>query len=258
MANPQASPQSKVAFTKYPDLPKDIRLMIIEEAVQEASRAVPQERPQEAAVWAAQAVEKPRPLARLSGINREWNRVVEMRLFSFITITASDLAKFAEYCSKRHGRLNTIRLAIGNDEIDVGVRPELFVGNAIARLLHIMHPWDPQERERHSLIQVQIDVHHVTNASADFNVSHGFGILPQVPAVEALYEVPKPEGNPLLHPWSSLALYRVLPNVCRAGLNLRCANHGHLSFAQIVHLSSTQARSKFWKICYRSIATLTL
>ncbi|KAG8158548.1 hypothetical protein KVR01_011670 [Diaporthe batatas] len=243
MTTSQPSPQPGVAFLKYPDLPKEIRLMVIEEAVEEAIRAAPQEYPQEDASWAVHVVKKLNPLAPLSGVNLEWNRVIEMRLFKSITIAASELADFAEYCSKRHGRLNTIRLAIKHEEIDVGVRPEYFVGNAVSQLLNTMHLWDPQDRERHSLVEVQIDIWDIMNASADFQISHGFGMLPQVPLIEALYEVSKPEGDPLLHPWSSLALYRALPNVRRAGLNLRRVNHEHLSPAQNVHISLAQARN---------------
>lgn len=225
--------------------------MVIEEAVEEAIRAVPQESPEEDASWAVQAIQRPKPLAPLSVVDPEWNRVIEMRLFNSITITASDLAEFAKYCNKRQARLNMVTIETMNQEIDVGARPEYFIGNAIRTLLETMRHWDPRDREGHSLVEVRIDVWDVMNASADFNVSHGFGILPQVPTVGALYEVPQPEGDPLLHPWSSLALYRALPNVRRAGLNLRRMSHEHLSHAQNVHLSLRQARSKFQRICYR-------
>jgi hypothetical protein len=229
MATTQALPPPSMAFTKYSELPTEIRLMIIEEAIQ----VIRQE-----SSW---AVAKPF-LFRLSSVNHEWNSVIEMRLFNFIRITPSDLADFNEMCSKRHGRLSTIKLSLSNGDVPTDVQPEYFIGNTISQLLNIMRNWDSQDRERQGLIEVQLDVSSAwVHTSVGFDISGGFGALPKVPIIGALYEVAENGDESKLHPWSSLRLYRGLPNVRHVSLNLR--------FLDDQDDSLEQARSKFtWNL----------
>lgn len=231
MATTQALSLPSKAFTKYPKLPTEIRLMIIEEAIQVVR--------QESVLEDDSSCGVTKPfLFPLSSVNHEWNKVIEMRLFNFIRITPSALADFDEICSKRHGRLNTIRLSSSDYDVPTDVQPEYFIGNAISQLLDIMKNWDPLDRERHGLIEVQLDVSRVwIHSSVGFNISSGFGALPKVPIVEALYELAEPVCESMLHPWSSLRLYRGLPNVRHVSLNLRFIDDHEASLEQV--------RSKF-------------
>lgn len=230
MANTQALSRPSMAFPKYPELPTEIRLMIIEEAIQVVhQKSVQNDLSEDVTIPC---------LYPLSSINNEWNRVIEMRLFNIIRITPSALCDFAEICSKRHGRLNTIKLSVSGEDNLINVQPEYMAGNAVARLLHTMKNWDPLDRERQGLIEVQLDVSVVwMHESLGFDISTGFGALPEVPIIGALYEVVDEEAEPVLHPSSSLSLYQGLPNVRRVNLNLR--------FVDDEETSLEQARSKY-------------
>lgn len=219
-----------MAFPKFPQLPTEIRLMIIEEAI----RVIHQKSLQNEM---SQDVTTPY-LYPLSSINNEWNRVIEMRLFNFIRITPNALCDFAEICSKRHGRLNTIKLSVSGEDSLTNTQPEYMVGSSVARLLHTMKDWDPLDRERKGLIEVQLDVSMVwMHDSPGFDISTGFGALTEVPIIGALYEVVDSETEPVLHPSSSLCLYQGLPNVRHVNLNLR--------FVDDEKTSQEQARSKY-------------
>lgn len=199
--------------------------MIIEEAIQGI-------RQESVGEW-YQDIAKP-SISSLSSINYEWNRVIEMRLFKYIRITPSSLSDFAEICSKRHGRLNTIRLLISNEDSNTDVQPEYMVGRSIALLLFIMKDWDHLDRERQGLIEVQLDVSMVwIHSSLGFYISSGFRALPQVPIIGALYEVTNLAVEPVLHPWSSLCLYKSLPNVRHVSLNLRLLDEERASLLQV-------------------------
>lgn len=213
-----------MGFPKYPELPKEIRLMIIEEAIQSISQESVGVRYHDIATAF---------ISPLSSIDYEWNRAIEMRLFKAIRITPRDLSDFAEICSKRHGRLNTIKLSISHEDRLTDSQPEYMVGSSIARLLHIMKDWSPLDRERQGLIEVQLDVSMVcTQPSLGFDISPGLGALPEVPVIGSLYEVADWAAEPGLHPSSSLCLYQGLPNVRHVSLNLRLLDDENASLEQ--------------------------
>lgn len=232
MADPQDLPSTQMAFTKYPELPKDIRLMIIDEAI-EVTR---QEYRKANRSW---AIAKPF-LFPLASINHEWNQIIETRLFRSIGIAPSDLSKFAEICGKRHGRLNSIMLGITTSEYPGRNRLEACFGAAITQLFNIIKDWSHMDRERQGMLKVVLNVH---NDLINHPLAHGtnlncnFGTLPKVPIIGALYEV----GFELvLHPSSSLGLYQCCPNIRHATLGL--------PFLDPLSISRDQAISKYLQV----------
>lgn len=215
-----------MVFPKYPELPEEIRLMIIDEAI----RVTRQE------YWKVNSWETSKPfLFPLASVNYEWNRVIEMLLFNRVQITHSRLSKFAETCGKRHGRLNYIILSIDTTENHDGDQPEACVAAAIAQLFNIMKDWSHVDRERQGLLKVVL---YSDNVLFDFppvtGLNCNFGTLPKVPIIGSLYGT----GFELvLHPSSSLRLYQSCPNIRHVTLGL--------PFLDNLGRSTEQASSKY-------------
>lgn len=203
-----------MAFTKYPELPEDIRLIIIDEAIHVARQEY----------WKANSWEIAKPfLFPLASVNYEWNRVIEMLLFNQMEITPSGLSEFAEICGKRHGKLNKIMLSIRRTEIPRGDRPERCVGAAIAQLFNIMKDWTHVNRYRQGLLEVALDFNSLWHDyPPGTSLNCNFGTLPKVPIICALYET---GFEHLLHPSSSLRLYQSCPNIRYATLGLPSLEH---------------------------------
>lgn len=221
MANPQDLPSTQMAFTKYPELPKDIRLMIIDEAIE-----VTHQEYRKGSPW------KPvKPyLFPLASVNYEWNRVIEMLLFNRMKITPSSLSEFAEICGKRHRRLNIIRLSIKRTEVPSGDRPEAYVGAAVAQFFNIMKDWSHMDRERQGLLEVLLKFNTILrDHPPSTSLNCDFGTLPKVPIIGALYETGMER---LLHPSSSLQLYQSCPNIRHATLGLPFLDHSNQSIEQ--------------------------
>lgn len=216
----QSFSPSEVAFMKYPELPEDIRLMVIDEFIQTAR----EEHASDDHQWSRKPYDDHRPpfLSHFSSINDEWNRVVETLLFRSVCITSRDLSDFAEICGKRHGRLNRITFMITMDELPVGVLDEEYTGIAVAQLFNIMKDWSHADRERHGLIEVQLELlHPVPCQWSDLNICSHIGTLPEVPIIGALYEGPRAR---VLHPLSTLRLYQSMTNVHHASLSFPIQN----------------------------------
>ena len=210
MTTPRDLSESNMVFTKYPELPRDVRRMIIHEAI-EAAR---QEFMENGWFWQAGRSF----LFPLSSINHEWNMEVEMILFHTILITPDRLSNFAEICGKRHGRLSKIMFIVSEGDAPIGVEREDYVGRTISQLFNIMKDWNHVDRQRHGLIEVQLDIcRYWVHPQPDPNIRCNFGDLPAVPVIGALHEIPF-EGR--LHPSTSLRLYESLSNVRHVNLNL--------------------------------------
>jgi hypothetical protein len=163
-------------------------------------------------------------------VNQEWRDVIEKKLFSFIKIEPDDLTGFAQICSTRQRRLNTIRLSITNGDVpnDGSITPEVFLGNTIAQFLKIMRNWDPEDRQGRELLTVELNIAE----DMKFNAANNLSALPPVPIIGALYELAESEhGSPNLHPLSSLGIYQSLPNARRVSLSLRYSGEADASLA---------------------------
>lgn len=192
MASCQALSPQKGAFTKYAELPKDIRLMIIDEVTQVAHQEYRWNN------WSWEPF-----LFKLSSINREWNRATEMILYDAIHIHPEDLSDFAKICGTCHGRLNTVTFSIRGSDGPRGCKREKFFGDAIRQLFNIMKDWIPVDRERNSLIEVRLDLlSSWSTHPSDLNICSNLGTLPKVPIIGALHE--ELSGWGVLHPLSSL------------------------------------------------------
>lgn len=209
----QALSTPNLVFTKYPDLPTEIRLMIIEEAI-EASRRGNIAKSHRSCTYHWHLPF----LFPLSSVDHEWNREVEMLLFRNITLTPQCLPGFAKICGKRHGRLHKINLYFYEGDVPFGVKYDDYVGRTLARLFNIMKDWSHVNRDRHGLIEVRLGFCNVwIHSQSDPNIYGNRDVLPQVSIIGALDEVPH-DGT--LHPSTSLRLYESLPNLRRAYLNL--------------------------------------
>lgn len=215
MATSQALTASPVTFAKYPELPQDVRLMIIDEAIQVTGQGYGK-------VNRAWKTVKPF-LFPLASVNYEWNRVIEMRLFNDIGIEPPQLPDFAEICGKRHGRLNKIMLIISIREVPGEDRSEACVGAAITQLFNIMKDWTHLDRERQGLLNVRLVIHDLLrHGRPGTNITCNFDTLPQVPIIGAFSEL---GFGFLLHPSSSLRLYQSCPNIRDVTLGLPFLGH---------------------------------
>ncbi|KAK7697474.1 hypothetical protein SLS64_013486 [Diaporthe eres] len=152
MANPQDLPSAQMAFTKYPGLPKEIRLMIIDEVIEVTRHEY----------WKGSPWMPAKPyLFPLASVNYEWNKVIEMLLFNRMRITPSSLSELAAICGKRHRRLNIIILSIKRTEVPSGDQPEAYVGAAVAQFFNIMKDWSHMDRERQGLLEVSLDLYSI-------------------------------------------------------------------------------------------------
>lgn len=221
MANPQDLPSAQMAFTKYPELPKEIRLMIIDEVIEVTRHEY----------WKGSPWMPAKPyLFPLASVNYEWNKVIEMLLFNRMRITPSSLSEFAVICGKRHRRLNTIILSIKRTEIPSGDESEAYVGAAVAQFFNIMKDWSHMDRERQGLLEVSLELYAILRDHPPGTVLNcSFGTLPKVPIIGALYEAGVDRH---LHPSSSLQLYQSCPNIRHATLGLPFLDHSNQSIEQ--------------------------
>lgn len=123
MAASQIHSSSTARFSKYPELPPELRLQIIEEVIEAYNP------------W-----EMPGRLAEFATIDSEWNRIVERKLFKTINITHKDLIKFKNICGKRQELLKQITLTISDlrhPESTLAIM-EKVVASRLSQVFHVM------------------------------------------------------------------------------------------------------------------------
>lgn len=211
MAASQIHSSSTARFSKYPELPPELRLQIIEEVIEAYNP------------W-----EMPGRLAKFATIDSEWNRIVERILFRTIDITHKDLIEFGNICGKRQELLKQITLTISDlrhPESTLAIM-EKVVASRLSQVFHVMKHWSRADRGPHDLIKLRIHVapRLLLKSAQDLasSLCCDFTDLPEVSAIGAL------SANQ--HGWSKYhlddsaldSLHEKLPGLHNAKLEIPC------------------------------------
>ncbi|POS71526.1 hypothetical protein DHEL01_v210076 [Diaporthe helianthi] len=204
-------------FPLYPELPVELRLKIIEEAVATRIKDARHRSHHTADLtsWAA-------------SIHSDWNQVIERVLFKNITITPEEIQAFARICGKRQGHLRKLSLVFELEAPSTSLlwgtlpeRPDQHteIVNGVSQLFHALKDWSPAERPT-GLLQLSISI--FTCPGQRVVVVHSdtctFNNLPQVPIIGRLHVDVSPYFIWSHH--SAHALHKKLPNLRGAQLAL--------------------------------------
>lgn len=219
MATFQIPPSSAMGFPKYPELPLELRLQIIEHAV---------------ALFKGSK-------AKLSAIHSEWNGLVEPILFESIRITGAgkDLADLGNFCGKRQKLLK---------QIEINVQPRYHGWQNchlefISRLFHTMKDWSRVDRRPDDLIRLIIFV-----ATGGLELGEDGSLIPiprsscdfqNLPELSVIGEMRLNQGRyetSVLHHSAMSCLYEKLPNLYKARLEFPCQS----SSQEIINDSSSK------------------
>lgn len=199
-------PSSEIGFPKYPDLPQDLRLQIIEHAIKASNRR-----------------DEPWSLTQLACIHSDWNRIIERILFKSIQLNNQELTQFASICGKRHGLLRRIRFGV----LTGSQNPERAFLHSLLQLFRIMKGWNGADTKPDDLIKLSISVMIPEPWSSDGPImpshssfSYGLGILPEVSVIGGMRLFRGSTPAFALDPSYMNSLYAKLPNLHSAELNL--------------------------------------
>lgn len=199
-----------MSFHEYPRLPKELRLQIIEEAINLFTR---KDSRHDGDIC----------LYPLAAIDLEWNQVVERRLFKTIRLYPDDLDDFSSICSKRYAVLSKIRLLlkIHDVPIDSTTSEQHRVVGVLAQLFKIMKDWKPDaERGQQGLIGLELQFWGMS-PSIFSPVSQDIGDFPEVPIIGGFSEDPCPGLGFQLRQPTLNTLHTKLPSLCRTRLPLQ-------------------------------------
>lgn len=212
-----------MSFPRYSGLPAELRLQIIEDTLDSVRSN---------GHWVRYKTEF--PLSAYACVDRQWNRVVELRNFKHIMIKPrsrgygdkltdplhNELIEFGDICGKRPGRLNLIRLRLYTFyPHSRGNEPHL---QPLLQLFNLMKDWNHQNREQQGLIEVQLDLNPILIYRPPGPVHHyDLGRFPLVPVIGSIHE-PEPRffSALRLHPYNLASLCDRLPNVHHTSLTL--------------------------------------
>lgn len=234
MATSQILLPPETGFPKYSELPMELRLQIIELAVE-----------------AYDPYDDPRSLAQFAGINSEWNRIIERILFKAIRIDNKDLVEFGSICAKRQSLLKKIHLTIYLSDSSVSASPipkEFFV-DCLSQLFHMMKGWRREDMRPHHLIKLCISL--ISNAGSQSSFSCNFENLPEVQAIGSV------QRNQMWHHDSALdtstmqSLYGKFPNLYHANLDL--THQGSLE--EMIHDTSSKYKYPFHNMVIGNMLT---
>lgn len=204
-----------MAFPRYPELPPELRLKIIEETLDSFSSI---------GQWVR--------MSAFACINHEWNRVVELRLFKNIVLCAprwddawtsiaikQQLIDFGAICGKRSGRLSRILLIVyDDDQKPSDNHPQL---QFLSQLFDLMKDWNCHNREQQGLIELRLDFRFMTrHLSWGPDYPYDLCKFPQVHVIGSIYEPRAGCYGVRLHPGIMADLCQRLPNVHRVSLTL--------------------------------------
>lgn len=212
MATSHISSSSAVGFPKYPDLPLELRLQIIQEAIE------PYKKPSA----------HRRVLSKFATIDSDWNRVVEEILFSTLRISHEHLNNFENICGTRQRLLNKIRFTINVLKFPNGTLASLeeFVVDCLSQLFHVMKDWSRTDRTPRSLIKLDIDIapwmEKRSDLDPDTSLSCNFTSLPKVPVIGGLQVHRHISCRFHLHDSALDFLHEKLPSLYDAKLTLPC------------------------------------
>ncbi|KAJ0115049.1 hypothetical protein J7T55_001457 [Diaporthe amygdali] len=167
-------------FSRYPELPKELRLHIIGEAVKPYTYKNTNSDPT-----------TDTRLARFASIDFDWNQIIEQKLFQTIVCQAEDIAEFGE---------------------------ELFV-RGLEQLFNIMKDWSHADRKHQDLIQLSVFINTDFRDSFS-SPSCNFSNFPYVQIIGGMSESPNGWSCYSLHHTAMHSLYKKLPNLHHASLAL--------------------------------------
>ncbi|KAK2603230.1 hypothetical protein N8I77_009701 [Diaporthe amygdali] len=201
--------QLQDAFSRYPELPKELRLHIIGEAVKPYTYKNTN--------WDPTTDTR---LARFASIDFDWNQIIEQKLFQTIVCQAEDIAEFGEVCGKRYRHLKEIhlRMHLLDPSLTMLSRQELFV-RGLEQLFNTMKDWSHADRKHQDLIQLSVFI------NTDFRDSFSsppcnFSNFPYVQIIGGMSESPNGWSCYSLHHTAMHSLYKKLPNLHHASLAL--------------------------------------
>lgn len=199
-----------MGFPNFPELPLELRLQIIEEAVK--SIVDP---------W-----EGPRCLAQFASINSDWKQIIERIVFQTIDITRRDLREFQNICSKRQELLKQVSLSVTlfNSRDPSSASMEDLVVDCLSQLFHIMREWSREDMRPHHLIKLctKLIPHPSleTVPGTAVRLSCDFHNLPEVSVIGALRVNEAYSHLIRLDSSSLILLHEKLPNLFNAKLSL--------------------------------------
>ncbi|KAK2603231.1 hypothetical protein N8I77_009702 [Diaporthe amygdali] len=201
-------------FSKYCDLPRDLKLQIVQDAA-EGLMEIRQ---------SSRIMRRQFSLGQYACIDLVWQHVIERQTFERLYINSSTIDRFGDLCSKRHGILRQVCLDLHPAERYLGPRlsqsePDLearaTVTQSIEKLFGVMKDWDPAERRQPGLIKLRISIYRRQGMEGP-PIYCEFANLPQVRVIGGV----RVEYGPYLHLSSTVALYRKLPNFHHISLDL--------------------------------------
>lgn len=225
MTTSHISSSSAMGFPKYPDLPLELRLQIIEDVIESYNPCAYR-----------------RDLTKFATINSDWNRIVEGIIFSTLKINHNDLNNFANICGKRQRLLKKITFTINVLKFPGGTLASLeeFTVDCFSQLFHVMKDWSRTDRTPHSLIKLSIDIapwmENYSHLDPGTSLSCDLTSLPKVPVIGGLRAVRHNSSRFHLTDSALDFLHEKLPGLYNAKLTLPLQT---FSQEAINHASST-------------------
>lgn len=226
MTTPTA-PTALTVFPKYSQLPPELRLNVIDEFLYSAP----------CIDWWYHAIDGLK-ISKYACVDREWNRVVELRLFKKIRLDMrrwdrwdgpwdtnsmpKELVDFGSICGKRPGRLNRIELELNGLK---GSRNSEYPNlRTLFHLFELMKDWDHQDREQQGLIELELTcdilLGQPRSMAREYEGLYDPGKFPPVAVIGSNHE-PRPISHTgPLHPCTVATLCQKLPNVRHTSLTL--------------------------------------
>lgn len=196
-------------FPKYPDLPRELRLQIIGQALKPYTYKHTKENYRTR-------------LAAFASIDFDWNQIIEQMLFKTISCEAEDVAEFGAICGKRYRHLREIKIRFIFSQI-VGLRwgpgREEFVVRSLEQLFNIMKDWSCADRTHQDLIQLNV---FIQGSFQDLFSSPpcDFSNFPFVQIIGGMSAIFADWTYSPLHYTAMHSLCRKLPNLHHASLAL--------------------------------------
>lgn len=235
------TPRALTAFPKYSQLPPELRLKIIDEFLYSDP----------CTDWWYHVINGMR-ISTYACVDREWNRVVELRLFKKIRLDMrgwdgwdgpwdtnsipKELVDFGYICGKRPGRLSRIELDLNGLKVSRDSEyPNL---RTLFHLFELMKNWDHQDREQQGLIELELICDTLLGQPLFLAREHESlydpDKFPPVAVIGSIHE-PRPLSyTGTFHPCTVATLCQKLPNVCHTSLTLPPVPFGLISTEEFI------------------------
>lgn len=244
MATSYMSSSSTMGFPKYPELPMELRLQIIEDAIESYNPCAYR-----------------RGLTKFATVDSDWNRIVEGILFSTLKISHNDLNHFENICGKRQRLLKKITFTINILKFPGGTLASLeeFTVDCFSQLFQVMKDWSRTDRTPHSLIKLDIDIAPWMEKYSDLDPGTGlscdFTSLPKVPVIGGLRAIRYTSSRVHLHDSALDSLHEKLPALYNAKLTLPCQalSQGTINDASSTYPYISRPQARILKIYTNNI-----